>query len=188
MKPNRLYLSGSSLNNAYRIPRPYKQRRVERSAGFTLLEILIVVLLIAITASFAVVSLNRDVDRLAQLEARRLAGLIDQLRDESVITGKAYALEVLSDERAYRFLVAAEGWQPITGDSLMRQRVIPEPLSLSYEPPIDAEVGSRELVVVQASGQITPFTIIIRGEDRAYHVSLDPAQNIQIKEKTRGEE
>ncbi len=160
---------------------------LKRNAGFTLLEILVVVLLIAITASFAVVSLNRDVDRLAQLEARRLAGLIDQLRDESVITSRTYALEILSDERAYRFLVSAEGWQLITDDSMMRQRVIPEPLRLSYESPIDAEAGSRELVVVQANGQITPFTIIIRGEDKAYHVILDPAQNIQIQEKTRGE-
>ncbi|NOZ10620.1 MAG: type II secretion system minor pseudopilin GspH [Gammaproteobacteria bacterium] len=164
-----------------------KQRRIKGSAGFTLLEILVVVLLIAITASFAVVSLNRDVDRLAQLEARRLVGLIDQLRDESVVSGKSYALEILSDERAYRFLVAAEGWQPITDDSLMRQRVIPEPLSMSYDTPIDAGVGERELVVVQASGQITPFTIVIYGEDKAYHVTLDPAQNIKIQEKMRGE-
>ena len=62
--------------------------------GFTLLEIMVVVVLIALTVTLVGMNLGRDTDQIAQLEATRFARLLSQVRDESVLTGKSYAIEL----------------------------------------------------------------------------------------------
>lgn len=63
-----------------------------------------VVLLIAISATFVVLNLERDTDALAHLETERFARLIEQAREESIVSGRAYAVSVAPDQHYYEFL------------------------------------------------------------------------------------
>ena len=94
--------------------------------GFTLLEIMVVVVLIALTVTLVGLNLNRDLDQIAGLEAERFAKLLEHLRYESVLTGKSYAIEVDEQKKIYRFLESSDKWLPIKNDDLLRPRKIPD--------------------------------------------------------------
>ena len=156
------------------------KRSTGPTAGFTLFEILVVILLIGITITLATLNLQRDVDQLAEHEARRFAALIEHVREEAVLTGRAIAVEIDETERAYRFLQAAEEWEPITQDDVLRRRQLPEPLVLALENVTAADNGNGELIVSRIIGDVTPFVLTIRGEQTAYRVTLDESQNITV--------
>jgi general secretion pathway protein H len=147
--------------------------------GFTLLEILVVVLLIGISVTVVGLSLERDHDRIAELEARRFLALLEHLRDES------YAISVDEPGRSYRFLAAGQGWEPVTGDDLLRTRELPEFLTLRLDLPLGAEGAGGRLVVVQALGDITPFILTVGGDDRDYLVTLDDSRNLVMRGRDR---
>lgn len=150
-----------------------------RQLGFTLLEIMVVVALIVLTVSLIGVNLGRDLDQLAELEARRFARLVEHVRDESILSGKTYAIKIDEAGRSYQFLEAEDGWKSVVRDDVLRQRHIPEPLSIRFEVP-QQTVASQALVVIQGLGQITPFRLFVAGEKFWHVVSLDDSTNIRI--------
>ena len=60
--------------------------------GFTLIEMLLTVFLIGLTASLVVINVGQDADDIAKLEAKRFAALVSHLQDESTITGFPMAM------------------------------------------------------------------------------------------------
>lgn len=165
-------------------------RRVSR--GFTLLELLIVVLLIGITLSFAVLRVGRNFDQVAEKEALRFVALLRHVRDESVLTGKMYGIEVDEAARTYQFVVENDGWKSLADDKLMRTRTIPEPLQLvvnekaskggkdKNESRFSKSVAKKTktkagkaLIMVSPMGDISAFNLVIEGDDQHYRIGLD---------------
>jgi type II secretion system protein H len=151
-------------------------------AGFTLVEIMVVVVLIAITMTLAVLSINRNTDEVAELEAQRFARLIEHARDESILSGRAYAVQVDPVTRSYVFLQHQEEWTEVTHDDVFRRRELPEDLSLAFETPGDP--GSGGLLVIEGLGAITAFVFTVYGDRRTYRVSVDEAQNVIVTLET----
>ena len=56
--------------------------------GFTLLEMMLVVVLIGLTVGFVNLNLSPDAEDVLDREANRIVALLQQLQDESVISGK----------------------------------------------------------------------------------------------------
>ncbi len=75
-----------------------------RSKGFTLVEILVVVVIMAVVISLAVLSIGVS-GRDSQLdeESRRIEGLVDLLHERAVLEGRDFGL--LIEPAAYEFLV-----------------------------------------------------------------------------------
>ena len=67
---------------------------MRRAVGFTLIEVLVVVVLVAIVAAMVMLSLGREGQRATALEAEALAALCNHLSDAAVRTGQAYGLLV----------------------------------------------------------------------------------------------
>ena len=91
-----------------------------RSAGFTLLELMVVLVLIGIIISFAVLSLGGDkISELMEQETRRLATLLELAADEAVLRGEELAVNFTDD--GYEFLLLQEdaGWQSSGEDGLL---------------------------------------------------------------------
>jgi len=104
------------------IPSPGKDR------GFTLIEILVVVIIIAIISSIGLMSMNLiGDDRELNNERDRLASLIEIAQDEATMQGRELGIELMSS--TYRFVEYdpySLRWSEITGDDLFRLRQLPD--------------------------------------------------------------
>ena len=108
--------------------------RVRRAAaGFTLIELMVVVLLVGLVATFAVISIGGDRAReQQQREARRLHARMDLAREEAVL--RARSLGIRFSEHGYRFLVRRrDDWRPLEAAGVLAPRELPEALSIEVD-------------------------------------------------------
>lgn len=107
-------------------------RRVSPRAewGFTLLELLVVIMIIALISGSALLSLGRlGSGGEAEDTARRIAALLRLGSDESVLNAREIGLYL--DRSEYRFLVYQGGvWLPVENDKLFQPHSIPAGLEL----------------------------------------------------------
>jgi general secretion pathway protein H len=147
------------------------------SAGFSLLELLVVVVIIGIVAGAIV--LSTDIvgrDREAEREAQRLRSLIELLREEALMQTRDYG--VLFSRRGYRFYIydyQQSMWIEPAEDRLLAARELPERLELSLAlEDRDAvlaptlELDEREepepQIMILSSGEVTPFEATVSRE------------------------
>lgn len=102
--------------------------------GFTLLELLVVLVIVGITLGAVALNVNPGQRQLLANEAQRVALLMQLARDEAIVRNQAIAFE--SDNSSYRFLIRQGGeWRPLLGDELLRERTYRlAPLSLQLDP------------------------------------------------------
>lgn len=153
-----------------------------RQAGFTLLEIMVVLILIGISTAFVVLNIDRDSDSLAELEARRFASLIEHARDESILSGRPFAVSVDPTDKLYAFLQYDGEWSRIEGDDIFRVRHFPADLDIAFE--TGGSPDARGLLVIQGLGIMTPFVLTVGGESTRYRVTIDPGGNVVVSNDT----
>jgi len=165
---------------------------VRRSAGFTLLELMVVLVLIGIIFTFAMLSLGGDdyAERMEQ-ESHRMTTLLELASDEAVLRGEELA--VLFREDGYEFLVLNEDrWQATDEDGLLKAYTLPADVELRLEiegePPIltasaaedddadkedqDEEEQLEPQVFILSSGEMTPFTVILESRQTRFRYHL----------------
>lgn len=99
-----------------------------RSSGFTLLELLIVIVLAGILLSIVSVSVTPDQKQALAREGQRVGRLLSLAADESRIRQQPIVWE--ADLRGYRFVTEAGGErQLIAGDDLLKERDWERPLT-----------------------------------------------------------
>ncbi|MGD2112886.1 MAG: type II secretion system minor pseudopilin GspH, partial [Gammaproteobacteria bacterium] len=162
-------------------PLPFRPAAAHgRAAGFTLLELMVVMVLIGIIFSFAVLSMRGDdVAELMQEEARRLQTLLVLANDEAIIRGEE--IGVRFEDNGYEFLVLAlDGWQA-PDDDLLKPHTLPADITLQLELgneqalDTDAEEPGEEpppQVLILSSGEMTPFTLIFESRLSDYRYQL----------------
>jgi len=95
-----------------------------RSAGFTLLELLVVVAIIGIAALTVTLSVGSREGRLVDEETARLGALFRLAQDEARVTGRTLVWE--ADLGGYRFRAAdGEPLADAAGDGMLRARAWP---------------------------------------------------------------
>lgn len=170
-----------------------------RMRGFTLLELLVVMVLIAILTAAALSTINfiaRDAD--AETEARRVTALATLAAEEALLTGREYGMRLDDEEIVFLLFDELSGqWQPLAEDDTFHPRPVPETLDfnlvlegqsivLGNESPgnespddnaqDDEDAPQPPQVIFLSSGEITPFTLTISsqdGDDGAWTVEGD---------------
>jgi general secretion pathway protein H len=163
------------------------------SRGFTLLEVLVVVMIIGIVISFAVLSLKGSNPDLED-EAQRLQALVTLSSQEAVLQGRELAVEFTAG--GYDFL-AYDGkrWQPLADDETLRPRALPKDLVLEYQAEgekmaigiKDGEVTPPRIYFL-SSGEVSPFQLTLRRRDESgsYTLSGDVRGKTKLSGKDDG--
>ena len=110
-----------------------RQRRLRGIAGFTLIEILVVVLMIGIIVTMVTISvgvLGRDSE--VQDQSKRLWAVLTQVKEESELLGRN--IGVIVDQTGYDFVQFDSEhwlWPPIQDDDLLSPRRLPPGLLIT---------------------------------------------------------
>ncbi|MFZ3288463.1 MAG: type II secretion system minor pseudopilin GspH, partial [Telluria sp.] len=87
-------------------------RPVRAARGFTLVEVMVVLVIIGITLGLVSLNAMPSPQQTLQAEAQRIALLLQLARDEAIVRNRLVAFE--ADPERYRFLVRNETrWDPI---------------------------------------------------------------------------
>jgi general secretion pathway protein H len=134
--------------------------------GFTLLELLVVVVIIAVLAGALALAVGLATGPgVAEREARRMERLLGLACERAILSGRDYGLAIHA--HGYSFAVrGAEGWMSFAAgaDAVFAPRELPGGLALHLdrdgravlvpdEPPQQPQLGCV------ASGEMTPFTL-----------------------------
>ncbi|MEO5345915.1 MAG: type II secretion system minor pseudopilin GspH [Magnetococcus sp. YQC-9] len=146
------------------------------ACGFTLLEILAVLLIIGVMMGMAVLSVApRDTGKLAHEELTRFKGVLELVSREAVVEAREWGIRFSA--RGYEFLVQDDQkkWQPPpSGDRLLQARSLPEgwPVEWSVEgekrerPDKENKPEDPPQILITSDGEMTPFEVEVAVEGR----------------------
>jgi general secretion pathway protein H len=167
---------------------------IGRSEGFTLIEVMVVVVIISILINFAVLSMrsHTPLDQVKE-ESLRLKSLIHVASEEAQLRSSLIGIDIT--ETGYTFLQLEETdstfvqieeatWQPVD-DTLFRNRELPEEVTLSVtsaQPSDDDEKKLTPEIMLLNSGEITPFDLKIKSihSDQYYRLSGDETGELSL--------
>jgi general secretion pathway protein H len=157
--------TGTSISNA-------AHATAARARGFTLIEIMVVVVIIGvITAVFIVTFTSGRHDEQLEREAQKLEALFDYVREQAELQTRDYGFRV--NDREYSFVVfdvLGNEWRPVEEDDSLRVRQFPE----GIEPTV--VVDGRKIVLDAKKKEIEDFapTIMMfaNGDMSSFEVSL----------------
>lgn len=158
-----------------------------RNRGFTLVEILVVVVIMAVVVSLAILSIG-STGRDSQLdeETRRIQGLIDILHERALLEGRDFGLRV--EPAAYEFAVYdpdRDRWLTMNDESEFRHRDLPKGVTFELQldsvavvlKPVDTNLNDgpppTPQVAIAASGEGTPFRLTLLRDATQARASVD---------------
>jgi len=163
------------------------------ACGFTLVEILVVIIIIGVVLTAASLSLRADrrVEILRE-EAERLLALTRLAREEAIQRGQEIGLRFEPD--SYAFLgLQGDRWGSLAADAVFRDRTLPPEVTLRVAVEgvtlerIRRRAGrgreSMPDVVIWSSGEITPFRALlaVEGLERSYALEAWAAGKLRLQ-------
>ncbi len=146
--------------------------RPARARGFSLLELLVVMVIVGLSLGMVSFSMSQNGQKDLQNDAQRISLLLQMARDEAIVRDRPVAFE--ADENHYGFLVKNDAdWEPISDDDLMRSREFKRaPVTLVMTPQPDN--NSAPLRIVFGREPVNkPFVLTLSQGDDSVSIQAD---------------
>lgn len=153
---------------------------LRRVTGFTLVEIMVVMVIIGITLGLASLNAMPNPHQELQKEAQRIALLLQLARDEAIVRNRLVSFE--ADPQHYRFLVRNETrWDPVTNDDLLREREFKNaPLQLVLDPA--GAGGTNPLRITFGREPVDkPFVLTLASGDDSVAIRADGVGHFTVE-------
>jgi len=160
------------------------------NTGFSLIEIMIVVLIIGISASMAVLYIDNSDDRL-KFESKRLLAMTQLARDDAIISGKSLAMTIntdtIDDTDQYYFSQLENGkwiqfsekpYRTITLSNDIKLRSI---LSAKQPDTNIKTLENKDLIYFLPTGETSEFQIWISNNNTEYVLSSTIFGELSLK-------
>ncbi|MCE2573543.1 type II secretion system minor pseudopilin GspH [Motilimonas eburnea] len=164
-------------------------------AGFTLLEIMLVIMLMGLVSSAVVMTMPSNSGYKAlKLETQRLASFVEVLSDQALMTSRE--LGIVVEEQSYQFVfydVEKKRWYALPEDKIKTQVTLPEDMELAltlsgfvwddrdeqeelFEDESVFDEPEEQLIPqihIMSSGEITPFVMRFRPTDKSQEIWVE---------------
>ena len=155
-------------------------RRAAASSGFTLIEILVVLVILGLAAGLAFAELGEPHRRHAEREARRLASALEHAAASAQWRGET--LGVSAEGRGYRFWRRAtdDRWLAMSDDDVLAPRTLPTDVTVAPMSFAGAPVPADAILPFRASGRNEPYALLLVTPSWQIVLAADPLNRVQV--------
>jgi general secretion pathway protein H len=153
-----------------------------RTAGFTLVELLVVMVIIGLTLGLATLNAIPSPRQDLQKEAQRIALLLQLARDEAIVRNRLVSFE--AEPERYHFLVRDDnGWAALNNDDLLRERSFKNaPLQLMLEPAQNTGPGNPLRITFGREPVDKPFVLTLASGNNHVAIRADGVGHFTVEE------
>lgn len=150
--------------------------------GFTLVEILVTLVIIAIGSAVAVVAWRGDPRQDAEREARALAGALEYAAARAQARQETLGVSATPGGRGWRFCTRDDAghWSVVSGDSVLIARALPDGVAVAPLAYAGQPVAPDSVLPLRASGRNDPFALVLQSAAMRVTVSMDPLNRATV--------
>ena len=152
-----------------------------RPHGFTLVEILVVLVILAIAAGAAIVVYDGDPRGAATREARRFAGAVEHaaMRAQS----RSETLGVSAEGGSWRFWRRQPDsgqWHPLADDDVLAPHELPPPIRIAVLAYAGQPVTGNIVVPLRPTGRNEPYEFVLQTQRLRVILRSDPLNRVRL--------
>ena len=153
-------------------------------AGYTLIEVLVVIAVISIAAGLVAVNLEGDDRKSVEREAARLAGALEHAA--ALAQWRSETLGFSADGAGYRFWRRGSDnrWTAVRDEEVLAARALPAQWSVSSISYANAPVAANVIVPFRPSGRNEPYALALSSPAWTFVVTGDPLNRVQVAAAT----
>ena len=153
-------------------------------AGYTLIEVLVVIAVISITAGLVAVNLEGDDRKSVEREAARLAGALEHAA--ALAQWRSETLGFSADGAGYRFWRRGldNRWTAVRDEEVLAARALPAQWSVSSISYAGAPVAANVIVPFRPSGRNETYALALSSPAWTLVVAGDPLNRVQLTAPT----
>jgi general secretion pathway protein H len=154
-----------------------------RNAGFTLAEILVVIIVIGLAAGMAYARFDSDPRQTIEREGQRLAAAIEHAA--ALAQWRNQTLGVSTGGAGYRFWrrnAGADGdqWVPLSDDDVLAPRSLPDGVTAAATLYAGQNIPPDSILPFAASGRNEPFALEIAAPEWHARLVADPLNRVTL--------
>jgi general secretion pathway protein H len=148
------------------------------TAGFTLIEIMVVVLITGISAGLIYANIDGDPRRNIQREAKLLAGALEHAA--ALAQWRHQTLGVSAEGRTYRFWWRDpdDRWKPYVEDEVLAAHALPDGVSVMPTTYAGTPVPPDAILPFRPSGRNEPYVLVLASPGGRVVVAGDPLNRV----------
>jgi general secretion pathway protein H len=182
--------NGLAMTTTARRPPHNDVHATTKVAGYTLIEILIVMFIISIVTSVALLTIGHNENKRMEAFATELTQLLGLAEEQAMLQPVVLGVRLNQKQVQFtRFVAPTEkeknSWRALD-DKIFATRAIPSGMQVDVKLAGQVKDNAKEnpQIIVSTNGEITPFTIYVgkKGEKPRYAVVGEPDGTIHTKD------